>query len=161
MKPQGRLIVVYQLNIKKKKQCCVYIDYYIKTSWWGVPWWHSGQDSGLSLTWPRINLWSGNRSHRLHGMAKQTNRTKQTNKQPPCTKTQKSIIDIQAEKKKESKQHQRQYSNHKRGEQKWKGRKKTYKNKSKILNKMAIRTYILIITLTVNRLNAPNKRHTS
>ena len=35
---------------------------------------------------------------------------------------------------------------------------KTYKNKPKTMNKMAIRTYITIITLNVNRLNAPTKR---
>ena len=50
-------------------------------------------------------------------------------------------------------------SNHKRREQKRKGRKKTYKNKPKTIRKMAIGTYILIITLNVNGLNAPTKRH--
>ena len=40
-----------------------------------------------------------------------------------------------------------------------KGRKKTYKNKSKTINKMALRTYILIITLNVNRLHASFRRH--
>ena len=40
-----------------------------------------------------------------------------------------------------------------------KGRKKSNKNKSKAINKMAIRTYISIITLNVNGLNAPTKRH--
>ena len=38
-------------------------------------------------------------------------------------------------------------------------KKKTYKNKFKTVNRMAIRTYILIITLSVNRLNAPTNRH--
>ena len=38
-----------------------------------------------------------------------------------------------------------------------KGRKKTYKNKFKTTNIMAIRTYILIITLDVSRVIAPNK----
>ena len=33
--------------------------------------------------------------------------------------------------------------------------KKTYKNNPKTINKMAIRTYILIIILNVNALNAP------
>ena len=37
--------------------------------------------------------------------------------------------------------------------------KKSNKNKSKAINKMAIRTYISIITLNVNGLNAPTKRH--
>ena len=39
------------------------------------------------------------------------------------------------------------------------GGKKTYKSKSKTINKMAIGTYIMIITLNVNSLNAPTKRH--
>ena len=33
------------------------------------------------------------------------------------------------------------------------------KNKSKAINKLAVRTYISIITLNVNGLNAPAKRH--
>ena len=36
--------------------------------------------------------------------------------------------------------------------------KRSYKNKLKTINKMAVRTYILIITLNVNGLNAPTKR---
>ena len=36
--------------------------------------------------------------------------------------------------------------------------KKTYENKSRTINKMAVITYISIITLNVNRLNHPNKR---
>ena len=48
---------------------------------------------------------------------------------------------------------------HKRRVQKTKGRKKAYKNKPKAMKKMAIGTYILIITLNVNGLNAPTKRH--
>ena len=40
-----------------------------------------------------------------------------------------------------------------------KGRKKSNKNKSKAINKMAIRTNTSIITLNVNGLNAPTKRH--
>ena len=38
-------------------------------------------------------------------------------------------------------------------------KKETYKNKPKTIKKMAIGTYILIITLNVNGLNAPTKRH--
>ena len=38
--------------------------------------------------------------------------------------------------------------------------KKSNKNKSKAINKMAIRTYISITTLNVNGLNAPAKRQT-
>ena len=44
-------------------------------------------------------------------------------------------------------------------EQEKKERKKSNKNKSKAINKMAITTYISIITLNVNGLNAPTKRH--
>ena len=40
-----------------------------------------------------------------------------------------------------------------------KGRKKTYKSKSKAINKMAIRIYISVITLNVNGLTAPTKKH--
>ena len=40
-----------------------------------------------------------------------------------------------------------------------KGRKKPNKNKSKTVNKGAIRTHISIITLSVNGLNAPTKGH--
>ena len=38
-------------------------------------------------------------------------------------------------------------------------RKRTYKNKPKTIKKMVIGTYISIITLNVNGLNAPTKRH--
>ena len=38
-------------------------------------------------------------------------------------------------------------------------RKKSNKNNSKVITKMEIRTYISIITLNVNGLNAPTKRH--
>ena len=47
---------------------------------------------------------------------------------------------------------------HKRKNKK-KGTKKKYKSKGKIKFKMAINTYLSIITLNVNRLNAPVKRH--
>ena len=43
--------------------------------------------------------------------------------------------------------------------QRKKFQEKIYQNKFKIINKMAMRTYISIITLNVNRLNAPAKRH--
>ena len=39
------------------------------------------------------------------------------------------------------------------------GRKKTYKNKSKTINNMIVRTHISIITLNVNELNALTKGH--
>ena len=38
-------------------------------------------------------------------------------------------------------------------------KEKTYKHKPKIIKKMVIGTYISIITLNINRLNAPIKRH--
>ena len=38
--------------------------------------------------------------------------------------------------------------------------KNTYKNKSKTIKKMSIGTYMSIITLNVNGLNAPTKAHT-
>ena len=38
-------------------------------------------------------------------------------------------------------------------------KEKTYKNKPKTIKKMVIGTYISIITLNVNGLNAPTKRH--
>ena len=37
--------------------------------------------------------------------------------------------------------------------------KRNYKNKPKIIKKMAVGRYISIITLTVDRLTAPIKRH--
>ena len=37
--------------------------------------------------------------------------------------------------------------------------KRTYKNKPKTIKKMVIGTYISIITLKVNGVNAPSKRH--
>ena len=42
---------------------------------------------------------------------------------------------------------------------KYKRRKKTYKINPKAIKKMAIGTYISIITLNVNGLNVPTKRH--
>ena len=65
-----------------------------------------------------------------------------------------SIINIHTKKKKESK-HNIEYSHQiTRQENK---RKMTNKDKSKTINKMAIRTYISIIALNVNGLNAPTK----
>ena len=43
--------------------------------------------------------------------------------------------------------------------QETKEKEKTYKNKPKTIKKMVIVAYILIITLNVNGLNAPTKRH--
>ena len=44
-------------------------------------------------------------------------------------------------------------------ENKGEGKKNTYKNKSKTINKTAIRTCISIITLNISEINAPIKRH--
>ena len=70
------------------------------------------------------------------------------------TANKKSIIDIHTIKKTESKHNTKDSHQITRVENK-KGRKKTYKNNSTTINKMAIRTYISIITLCVNRLNTP------
>ena len=73
------------------------------------------------------------------------------------TSNQKSTIDIYTKKKKSNttlKSHQITR------EQKRKVRKKTYRNKSKTTNKMAIRPYIWVITLNVNGSNVPTERHT-
>ena len=63
------------------------------------------------------------------------------------TTNQKSTIDIHTKKKK----HPKLYTKDSQitREQKRKGKKKTYKNKSKTIKKMAIKTYILMITLNV------------
>ena len=74
------------------------------------------------------------------------------------TTNQKSTINTHAKKKKQSKYNTKD-SHQITREHKRKGRKKTYKNKSKTIKKMAIRIYISIITLNVNGLNAPTKRH--
>ena len=72
---------------------------------------------------------------------------------------QKSTIDPHTKKKKEFKHNTKDSHQITREKNKRKGRKKTYKNKSQIINKMAIRTYLSIIILNVNRLNVPTKRH--
>ena len=51
---------------------------------------------------------------------------------------------------------QTKHENHKKREQKRKERKKTYKNKPKTIKKIAMGTYISIISL---KLNVPTKRH--
>ena len=73
------------------------------------------------------------------------------------TTNQKSTIDKHTKKKKQSEHNTKDSHQITRG-QKRKGRKKTYKNKAKTINKIVIRTYISIITLNVNGLNAPTKR---
>ena len=76
------------------------------------------------------------------------------------TANQKSTTNIHTKKKKKSKantkdSHQIIREENKRGREE----EKTYKNKYKTINKMAIRIYISIITLSVNRLNVPIKSH--
>ena len=73
------------------------------------------------------------------------------------TTNEKSIVGVYTKKKKESK-HNTKSSHQITREQKGKERENTYKNKSKTINKTAISTYISIITLNVNRLNASTKR---
>ena len=76
------------------------------------------------------------------------------------TTNQKSVIDIHRNGKKESIQNTKESNQIRREENKGeKEEKKTYKNKSKTIKKMAVRMYILIITLNVNGLNASTKRH--
>ena len=66
---------------------------------------------------------------------------------------------IHTQKKKKSKHNTKDIHQVIREESKWvREEKKTYKNKFETINKMAIRTHILIITLNVNGLNAPNKK---
>ena len=72
------------------------------------------------------------------------------------TTNQKSTIEIQTKNKQESKHNTEVCQS--TTEQKRKGRKRAYKNKFKTVNKMAIRTYIPVITFRVNDLNAPTKR---
>ena len=73
---------------------------------------------------------------------------------------QKSTIDTQTNKKNQLKYNTKDSHQTTRGENKRRREeKKSNKNKSKAINKMAIRTYISTITLNVNGLNAPTKRH--
>ena len=61
--------------------------------------------------------------------------------------------------KKESKYNTNDRHQVTRDKNKRRGRGKTYKNKSKTMNKTAIRTYRPIIVLNISRLNAPTKKH--
>ena len=71
----------------------------------------------------------------------------------------KSVIDMQRIKRKESKYiTKKKLTNHKRREPRKKGTK-NYKNNHEASNKMPINTYLSIITLNVNALNASFKRH--
>ena len=75
-----------------------------------------------------------------------------------ATANQKSTIDTQTNKKNQLKYNTKIVIKPQE-ERTREGKKKSNKNKSKTINKMAIRTYISIITLNVNGLNAPTKRH--
>ena len=76
------------------------------------------------------------------------------------TASQKSTIHIHTNKKNQLKYNTKDSQQTIRGENKRRREeKKNNKNKSKTVKKMAIRTYISIITLNVNGLNTPNKRH--
>ena len=75
------------------------------------------------------------------------------------TTSKKSVIEIQKIKRKESKYMAKESKNHERREQEKKGTGKNYKNSHKANSKMAVSTYLSTITLNVNRLNGPIKRH--
>ena len=75
---------------------------------------------------------------------------------------QKSIIDTHTKKKKHPKTTLKIVITSQKKKTKEEGKKnhpQKRENKSRTINKMAIRTYILIITLNVNGLNPPTKRH--
>lgn len=55
--------------------------------------------------------------------------------------------------------HERKATYGMRKEQGKKGTEKIHKNKHKTNNKIAISTFLSIVALNVNRLNAPIKRH--
>ena len=74
------------------------------------------------------------------------------------TAKQKSTIDKQTNKKYQLKYNTKDSHQTTSGENKNR-RKKSSKNKSKTVNKMATRTYISMITFNVNGLNTPTKRH--
>ena len=76
------------------------------------------------------------------------------------TANQKSTIDTQTNKKNQLKYNTKDSHQTTRGENKRRrGEKKSNKNKSKAINKMSVRTYISITTLSVKGLNALTKRH--
>ena len=73
------------------------------------------------------------------------------------TKTH-STLDKHRKKKKESKHNTKIVIKSQEKRTKEEGKKDTYENKSKTINKMTTRIHILIVTLNVNRLNAPTKK---
>lgn len=76
------------------------------------------------------------------------------------TSNQKSLIDIHSQKEKgiETQHWNSLYSTREKKKEEGEAGM-TYRIKSKTVNKMALRTHISIITLNVNRLNSPTKRH--
>ena len=75
------------------------------------------------------------------------------------TANQKSTIDTQTKKENQLKYNTKDRHQTTRGENKRRReQKRATKINPKTVNKMAIRTYVLIITLNVNELNAPTKR---
>ena len=75
------------------------------------------------------------------------------------TSNQKSFIDIHTKKEKGIETQHWNSLQSTRGKKKEGEAEMTYKIKSKTINKMALRIHISIITLNVNRLNSPTKRH--
>lgn len=62
----------------------------MKTVWTmleGILWWSSDWDSELSMPWPRINPWSGNRDPASHVAQPKQNKT-------PQLKKKKKTLDI-------------------------------------------------------------------
>jgi len=71
----------------------------------------------------------------------------------------KKIYNRYTHKKEKESKHNPKINHQIRRIQNRKGRKKTCKNKTRTVNKIAIRTQISIINSNVNVLNAPTKRH--
>ena len=74
------------------------------------------------------------------------------------TDNQKSTVDTQKEKKNTNTTLNIIIKITKRENKRGREKTRTYKNKSKPMNKMAIRAYMLIITVKVNGLNAPTEK---
>ena len=75
------------------------------------------------------------------------------------TANQKSTTNTQTNTKNQLKYNTKDSHQTRRGENKRRREEKRTTNKSKTINKMAIKIYISVITLNVNGLSAPTKRH--
>ena len=75
------------------------------------------------------------------------------------TTNQKHTIESQKPKRREHRYNTKENHQATKGKTKRKGTKKKYKINGKTRLKMAINTYLSIITLNVNGINAPIKRH--